>query len=173
MNLAKEESSGKLRALKKIDKSKLLEKETRVSSLINEIRALRLAKYIPGVVSLMEVRETDNSIYLILEYVEGQELFDLDSITEVPYAKRIILIESLTKTLASLSKLNIVHKDLKPSNIISDGKSIKILDFGLGFCLNNTVYPINQTAGTPGFLAPEITKCKETLIHQGTPCFNT
>uniref|UniRef100_A0A8C6MNC4 non-specific serine/threonine protein kinase n=1 Tax=Moschus moschiferus TaxID=68415 RepID=A0A8C6MNC4_MOSMO len=142
-------------AMKIIDKAKLKGKEDMVDSEILIIQSLSH----PNIVKLHEVYETDAEIYLIMEYVQGGDLFD--AITEsvkFPEREAALLLTDLCRALVHLHDKRIVHRDLKPENLLvqrNEDKSttLKLADFGLA---KHVVRPIFTVCGTPTYVAPEI-----------------
>lgn len=115
-----------------------------------------------NVIKLYEVYETEKSIYLVLELIQGksmQEVLKKSNFKELySEIKCINLIRSLLDALAYLASRNIMHRDLKPDNILLDkGEKIKIVDFGLATFINIDDY-IFKKCGTPGYIAPEVFK---------------
>lgn len=113
-----------------------------------------------NIIKLHEVYETTNSIYFVLDLLEGGELLHRVR------AKGFINGENLKKLLFNfisalnyLHQQNIIHRDLKPENLLLKNKDndteIVIADFGLATILNshNILF---KRCGTPGFVAPEI-----------------
>ena len=102
-------------AMKIIDKSKLKGKEDMVDSEILIIQSLSH----PNIVKLHEVYETDAEIYLIMEYVQGGDLFDA-IIESVKFAERdaALMLMDLCRALVHLHDKSIVHRDLKPENLL-------------------------------------------------------
>ncbi len=111
-------------------------------------------------------RLEDGTVYLILEYVEGQSLSDL--IAQGPLnAKRALGIASqIASALEAAHARDIVHRDLKPDNILlvqrdSRADFIKVLDFGIARVpvkAGSSAGPITQVGmvyGTPEYMAPE------------------
>ncbi|MBZ3888914.1 Serine/threonine-protein kinase DCLK3 [Sciurus carolinensis] len=142
-------------AMKIIDKSKLKGKEDIVDSEILIIQSLSH----PNIVKLYEVYETETEIYLIMEYVQGGDLFDaiIESV-KFPEPEAALMIMDLCKALVHLHDKNIVHRDLKPENLLvqrNEDKSttLKLADFGLA---KHVVRPIFTVCGTPTYVAPEI-----------------
>ncbi|XP_010833879.1 PREDICTED: serine/threonine-protein kinase DCLK3 [Bison bison bison] len=142
-------------AMKIIDKSKLKGKEDMVDSEILIIQSLSH----PNIVKLHEVYETDAEIYLIMEYVQGGDLFDA-IIESVKFSEReaALMLMDLCKALVHLHDKRIVHRDLKPENLLvqrNEDKSttLKLADFGLA---KHVVRPIFTVCGTPTYVAPEI-----------------
>lgn len=102
-------------AMKIIDKSKLKGKEDMVDSEILIIQSLSH----PNIVKLHEVYETEVEIYLIMEYVQGGDLFDA-IIESVKFAERdaALMLMDLCRALVHLHDKSIVHRDLKPENLL-------------------------------------------------------
>jgi len=128
-------------------------------ALINEISILRNLDH-ENIVKLFEVHETENSVYLLLEHVEGKLLENVikDGDFRVGHGKNQIasIISSLIHALAYISGQGIMHRDLVPSNIVvtSEGK-VKINDCGLATYVRSPQQIYNR-CGTPGYIAPEI-----------------
>ncbi|XP_013369264.1 PREDICTED: serine/threonine-protein kinase DCLK3 [Chinchilla lanigera] len=142
-------------AMKIIDKSKLKGKEDIIDSEILIIQSLSH----PNIVKLHEVYEMEMEIYLIMEYVQGGDLFDaiIESV-KFPEPDAALLIMDLCKALVHMHDKNIVHRDLKPENLLvqlNEDKSttLKLADFGLA---KRVVRPIFTVCGTPTYVAPEI-----------------
>mmetsp|Transcript_34880 Transcript_34880/g.31393 ORF Transcript_34880/g.31393 Transcript_34880/m.31393 type:complete len:251 (-) Transcript_34880:941-1693(-) len=130
-------------------------------AMINEIDIMRACNH-ENVIKLYEVFETEKSIYLVLELITGKSMQDilkkssfLDEYSEI----RIInMIRYLLDALSYLSIKGIMHRDLKPDNILVDkGDKLKIVDFGLATFIDVPEY-IFKKCGTPGYIAPEVFK---------------
>lgn len=129
-----------------------------------------------NVIQLYEVYETEKSIYLVLELIQGKSLQEVlkkptfkEQYSEV---KIINLIRSLLDALAYLASKNVMHRDLKPENILLDkGEKIKIVDFGLATFIDLDEY-IFKKCGTPGYIAPEVFKydAKVPTTHYDDRC---
>ncbi|XP_040289341.1 serine/threonine-protein kinase DCLK3 isoform X2 [Bufo bufo] len=142
-------------AMKIIDKAKLEGKEDIVE---NEVRIIKLLCH-PNIVKLLDDFETENEIYLIMEYIKGGDLFD--AITEsIKFTEHhaSLMMTDLCEALLYIHSKNIVHRDLKPENLLvqnnPDGSStLKLADFGLAVFVSE---PIFTVCGTPTYVAPEI-----------------
>uniref|UniRef100_A0ABM0MP68 Serine/threonine-protein kinase DCLK3-like n=1 Tax=Saccoglossus kowalevskii TaxID=10224 RepID=A0ABM0MP68_SACKO len=102
-------------AMKIIDKSKLKGKE---HMLENEVGIMKAVNH-PNIVRLYEEYETQDHIYLLMEYVKGGDLFD--AITEsVKFTEHdaSMMVKDLATALGYLHSLNIVHRDIKPENLL-------------------------------------------------------
>ncbi|XP_066919152.1 serine/threonine-protein kinase DCLK1-like [Clytia hemisphaerica] len=142
-------------ALKIINKAKVKGKEHMIE---NEILILRKISH-PNIVKLHEEFETPKEIYLVMELVPGGDLFDaiVDN-TRFSEPESAYMVHDLASAILYLHELNIVHRDVKPENLLivnrEDGrKSIKLADFGLSIEVKS---PMFLVCGTPTYVAPEI-----------------
>jgi len=114
----------------------------------------------PNCVKLYEVFETDDEYQLVMELVEGCDMFEAVKTCnfEEEHAKR--LMRQICEGVVHLHDQGIMHRDLKPENILlsDDCESIKIADFGLSRLLPEGISPMSSASGcgTPGYLAPEV-----------------
>ncbi|XP_048777484.2 serine/threonine-protein kinase DCLK1-like isoform X2 [Ostrea edulis] len=145
----------KLYALKKIDKRSCKGKEHMIE---NEVSILRRVDH-PNIILLIEEFDTKDSLYLVMEYVKGGDLFD-DLALSTKYTERNAsnMMNNLAQALKYLHNLRIVHRDVKPENLLiidhADGsKSLKLGDFGLATYCEDQLFTV---CGTPTYVAPEI-----------------
>ena len=109
-----------------------------------------------NIIQLHQVFETENSLYLVLELIEGQTLENI--LKKAKETKYKDIMKKILEALAYLGSQNIIHRDLKPDNILVDrNENIKIVDFGLATTMDGKDY-IFQKCGTPGYIAPEVFK---------------
>ncbi|KAJ8268151.1 hypothetical protein COCON_G00133230 [Conger conger] len=142
-------------AMKIIDREKVKGKEQMIRNEISIIRSLSH----PHVVRLLRDYEIEGQIYLLMELVQGGDLFD--AITEsVKFNEHhtSLMVRDICKALEYIHSKNIVHRDLKPENLLvqcnPDGSStLKLADFGLAMVVTE---PIFTVCGTPTYVAPEI-----------------
>ncbi|CAH2352957.1 serine/threonine-protein kinase Gin4p [[Candida] railenensis] len=121
-----------------------------------EIIIMKLLTH-PNVLRLYDVWETSKALYLVLEYVEGGELFDLlvergplQEIEAIKYFRQIIL------GTAYCHALGICHRDLKPENLLLDSSlNVKLADFGMA-ALESNGKLLETSCGSPHYAAPEI-----------------
>ena len=147
--------TGEKVAVKILDKEKILQ-ETDKSRLEREIKILKNMRH-NNIVHLYDVKDTPTSLYIIMEYICGKELFEY-----IIYNKRLSELEAckfyqqIISGIEYLGKIKVVHRDIKPENLLLDNKNnIKIVDFGL-----SNSYPRNQllttACGSPCYAAPEM-----------------
>lgn len=153
--------TGKNYAAKVVDKIKFAINcpSVRKASYLDEITILKSIRH-PYIVSVEDVFETSRYLTIILQYVEGGDLFD--KIIEVrrfsePDAK--IIFKQMVDGLMYLHDNNIAHRDLKPENylVLSRESNVHIVmaDFGLAKVYQNDDAMITM-CGTPQYLAPEL-----------------
>jgi serine/threonine protein kinase len=129
--------------------------------MLNEIDIMRALDH-ENVIKVYEVFETEKSIYLVLELIQGkslQEMLKKPSFREEYSEVKIInMFRSILDALAYLAVRGVMHRDLKPDNILIDkGDKIKIVDFGLATFIDIEDY-LFKKCGTPGYIAPEVFK---------------
>ncbi|KAJ5325871.1 uncharacterized protein MYU51_001099 [Penicillium brevicompactum] len=121
-----------------------------------EVVIMKLIEH-PNVISLYDVWENRGELYLVLEYVEGGELFDYVS-QNGPLAEEeaVRLFRQIIAALGYCHRFNICHRDLKPENILLDGNhNVKLADFGMA-ALQPAGHWLNTSCGSPHYAAPEI-----------------
>ncbi|CAD8080953.1 unnamed protein product [Paramecium sonneborni] len=151
-------------AVKTFQKSALIDKNNKQrQGLLNEIDLLRSCDH-PNIIKLYEIYESGDYIYLVMELLEGGELFDLILETQCFQESKVALIMfKIFDALEYLHTKNIMHRDIKPENILLKDKSenfeLKIADFGLASYTEADL--LITRCGTPGYVAPEILEDKK------------
>uniref|UniRef100_A0A4W4FCD3 Protein kinase domain-containing protein n=1 Tax=Electrophorus electricus TaxID=8005 RepID=A0A4W4FCD3_ELEEL len=113
-----------------------------------------------NLIQLYAAYESRYDITLIMEYVEGGELFDriIDENYKLTELDTVLFIRQITEGLEYMHKMYILHLDLKPENILCvsrETNKIKIIDFGLARRYKPRE-KLRVNFGTPEFLAPEV-----------------
>ncbi len=124
--------------------------------------------YHPNIVQIYDFDKSDEEYYIVMEYVEGRTLKQLLkkrgslTITEV-----IDIMSQITDGMAHAHDSYIVHRDIKPQNImILDNGMIKITDFGIAMALNSTqLTQTNSVMGSVHYLPPEQAAGKGSTIR--------
>ena len=111
------------------------------------------------VVDIFDVEESGPVPYLVMEFISGTPLQDrLKESGPLDYKETIQIAIQVAEGLASAHKQGLVHRDIKPGNIIldSDCKSVKITDFGLARAVDDAnLTQSGVISGTPMYMAPE------------------
>lgn len=112
----------------------------------------------PNIVEMYDVGEDDGKYFIVMEYLEGQTLKSLVKRRgHLTLAEVIDIMLQLTSGLACAHDSYIIHRDIKPQNvlILEDGK-VKITDFGIAMALNsNELTQTNSVMGSVHYLPPE------------------
>jgi serine/threonine protein kinase len=129
----------------------------------NEVRLARRISH-PNVCRVYDIGETDNQVFLSMEYVDGEDLSSLLQRTgRPPSIKALEIARKIGAGLAAAHDKGVLHRDLKPSNIMLDGRGeVLIMDFGLA----GLVHEIEDVrSGTPAYMAPEQLTGKEVTAR--------
>ncbi|KAJ9666684.1 serine/threonine-protein kinase gin4 [Coniosporium apollinis] len=125
--------------------------------LEREIVIMKLLEH-KNIVRLYDVWENRNELYLIMEYVEGGELFgyiaENGSLNEMEV---VYLFRQIIAALLYCHRIHIHHRDLKPENILLDRRTmeIKLVDFGMAALQPEGRY-LSTPCGSPHYAAPEV-----------------
>lgn len=160
--LATNNETKKQYAIKIIDKSKVID-EIQRDRIDREIEILKRCKH-PNIIKFIEAFESDAEISLVLELMQGGDLFD--RITSRGFFKEEDARHAMNSIMSAVDYLHersIVHRDLKPENLLYDSKdedaTLKIADFGLSKYSNETD-GLETPCGTLAYTAPEVTNRK-------------
>ncbi|BHF75339.1 Ribosomal protein S6 kinase alpha-2 [Sparganum proliferum] len=129
-----------------------------------EVQILLRFKGLPHVVTLRDVYDFESKVYLVMDYLDGGELFDKILRQNFFSEKEAsAVLEVLARTLAALHSQMVVHRDLKPSNILyadhsGSPESIRICDFGFAKQLRAGNGLLMTPCYTAQFAAPEVLK---------------
>jgi tRNA A-37 threonylcarbamoyl transferase component Bud32 len=129
-----------------------------VERFLREARSAARLQH-PGIVTLYEAKETSDGVcYLVEELVRGQTLADRFQSGPLDPRAAADLVAQVAEALDAAHKLGVVHRDVKPSNIIldADGKP-HVTDFGLAKWETEdvTMTPEGEVLGTPAYMSPE------------------
>jgi hypothetical protein len=119
---------------------------------------VRLAREIshPNICRVFDIGEVDGRLFLSMEYVDGEDLSSLlRRIGQLPQSKGLDIARQMCAGLAAAHEHGVLHRDLKPGNIMLDGRGrVRITDFGLA-ALGENLAGEELRAGTPAYMAPE------------------
>jgi len=147
--------SGNHVAIKIVDKSHVKHKP---EMLRNEVEILLKIEH-PNIIKLLDLFDTQEKLYLVMELVTGGELFDR-IVEREQYSESDAkeVMRQLLNAIEYIHSRDIVHRDLKPENLLLEDLShdtkIKLTDFGLSKIFDSEY--MKTACGTPGYVAPEI-----------------
>jgi TolB-like protein/cytochrome c-type biogenesis protein CcmH/NrfG len=127
----------------------------------------------PGIVPIHEVGEQDGQCYFSMKFVEGGQLDELAK-HGVPIQSAVELIAKLARTVHYAHERGILHRDIKPGNILLDQKGEPLLaDFGLARLAEaeSTVTRTLEVMGTPSYMAPEQAAGDATKVNKVTDVY--
>jgi serine/threonine-protein kinase len=138
--------------------------EVRLQRFYSEVRLGRQVAH-PNVCRLYDVIETDQRHFLVMEYVDGEDLASLlRRIGRLPQDKGLEIARGLCAGLAAAHEKGVLHRDLKPANVMVDGRGHpRIMDFGLAVLAAETKE--EERAGTPAYMAPEQLTAEELTVR--------
>ncbi|RXN27109.1 serine threonine- kinase MARK2-like isoform X1 [Labeo rohita] len=159
VKLAKHVLTGREVAVKIIDKTQL--NSSSLQKLFREVRIMKLLNH-PNIVKLFEVIETEKTLYLVMEYASGGEVFDyLVAHGRMKEKEARAKFRQIVSAVQYCHQKCIVHRDLKAENLLLDADmNIKIADFGFSneFTLGNK---LDTFCGSPPYAAPELFQGKK------------
>ncbi|XP_059163745.1 MAP/microtubule affinity-regulating kinase 3-like isoform X17 [Physella acuta] len=159
VKLAKHVPTGREVAIKIIDKTQL--NPSSLQKLFREVRIMKMLDH-PNIVKLFEVIETEKTLYLVMEYASGGEVFDyLVAHGRMKEKEARAKFRQIVSSVQYCHQKHIVHRDLKAENLLLDSDmNIKIADYGF----SNEFVPGNKLdtfCGSPPYAAPELFQGKK------------
>lgn len=163
-----------------------LRRPVAIKLLINELifdvearRRFELESYIiarlnhPNIIHVIDRGfSADGMPFFAMEYIEGIDLNTAAKIRELPHANKIDIIIQVLKALSYAHQNNVIHRDIKPDNIlIDDNGNVKILDFGIAQFYDDQVHELEKTTsgtimGTYNYMSPEQRESADNVTEQ-------
>ena len=144
-------------ACKIVDKTDLpAEDEQALRSEVDILRSLNS----PYIVKCVDFFDEADTIFVVLEFIAGGELFDrITKKTVYNEADARLLVHTILLAIKACHVKNVVHRDLKPENLLlkspDDDNDVKLADFGFAaYAADDRC--LSEACGTPGYVAPEI-----------------
>ncbi len=124
--------------------------------LVQEVRLARQVAH-PNVCRVYDFVDTGNEQFVAMEYVDGESLGALVRRVGRPsQATAIALAHQIVRGLAAVHERGVLHRDLKPDNVMVDGRGhARIMDFGVASLSRDTSRRAAMFKGTPAYVAPE------------------
>ncbi|HOA32957.1 MAG TPA: protein kinase, partial [Clostridia bacterium] len=112
----------------------------------------------PNIVSVKDIGQDGNVIYIVMEYVDGVTLKDyIDAMQYISWQDTLVIAKQILEAVDHAHEKQIIHRDIKPMNImVSDSSDIKLTDFGIARAVSNSTIQANDnSAGSVHYLSPE------------------
>uniref|UniRef100_A0A0N4Z5Z6 Serine/threonine-protein kinase par-1 n=1 Tax=Parastrongyloides trichosuri TaxID=131310 RepID=A0A0N4Z5Z6_PARTI len=159
VKLAKHMPTDQEVAIKIIDKSSM--NSTSIQKLYREVKIMKQLDH-PNIVKLYQVMETETTLYLVMEFASGGEVFDyLVAHGRMKEKEARAKFRQIVSAVQYLHSKNIIHRDLKAENLLLDADmNIKIADFGFSntFAFGSK---LDTFCGSPPYAAPELFQGKK------------
>jgi TolB-like protein len=125
----------------------------------------------PHILPLFDSGEAGGFIYYVMPFVDGESLRDrLAREGELPVPEAARLLRDVVEALAAAHAQGIVHRDVKPENILLSGRNALVADFGVAKAVSRAGGHALTTAGvalgTPAYMAPEQAAANENIDHR-------
>lgn len=147
-------------AVKSINKNLLVDSIDR-ECLDKESKILQLLNNHPNILHLYKVYEDSNFLHIVTEYCPNNDLYERVSSGSLPEHEAARVLTQLISAVSYCHKMGIVHRDIKPDNILFDSEDrLKLADFGSAelWCEGGVM---SGVVGTPYYVAPEVLMGKE------------
>ena len=126
----------------------------------------------PHILPLYDSGEADGFLFYVMPYEEGQSLREkLSAEGELPVAEAVRLLRDIVDALAHAHGQGVVHRDIKPDNVMLSGRHALVTDFGVAKALSDATSTSQLTSagvalGTPTYMSPEQAAASPDLDHR-------
>ena len=126
----------------------------------------------PHILPLFDSGEADGFLYYVMPYEEGQSLREkLEKQGELPIAEAVRILRDVVDALAHAHKQNVVHRDIKPDNVMLSGRHALVTDFGVAKAVSEAtgrdkLTTVGVALGTPTYMAPEQAAADPHIDHR-------
>jgi len=156
----------------KLLKPEVAADEEAIERFRNELKTARQISH-KNICRLYHLTKEEGSYYITMEYVPGEDLKRLiRKIGQLPLGRTISIAKQIAEGLAEAHRLGVVHRDLKPQNIMVDeGGNVRIMDFGIARSLmTKSITGAGVMIGTPEYMSPEQVEGKP--VDQGSDIYS-
>ena len=147
----------------KLIKPEIAKDKKTIERFNNELRLTRKVRH-KNVCQMFDLGEERGTQFITMEYVSGEDLrSSIRRFGQLPVGKSISIAKQICEGLAEAHKLGVVHRDLKPRNImIDDNGNVRIMDFGIARSLKaKGITGAGVMIGTPEYMSPEQVEAKD------------
>ena len=150
-------------ALKQISKAKIIDKKSE-KSIKNERDILSKINH-PFIINMHYSFQDKENLYIVFDYLTGGDLrYHLSKTRRFSEEQTKFFVACLLLGIEYLHTNSIIHRDVKPENLILDNKGyLRITDFGIAKAYRNDAIGF-ETSGTPGYMSPEVMRGKSNTF---------
>ncbi len=152
---------GRLVALKTIN-SALVDRPDLLERFYQEAQSAGKLQH-PNIVTIFELGKAEETPYIAMEYLDGESLEKaIAHQKDMPLALKVGHIVRICQALEYAHKNRVVHRDVKPANIMVNSEGVvKVVDFGIARLVDYSRTNTNMMIGTPSYMAPELFRKKK------------
>jgi serine/threonine-protein kinase len=100
-------------------------------------------------------QETDMP-YILMEYIQGKSLIDCIKENLFSLEQKLFIVKQIAAALAIVHKFGVLHRDVKPSNIlVTENHTVKLTDFGIAKVSDSSLTMTHEVLGSPAYMPPE------------------
>ncbi|MGE5926648.1 MAG: protein kinase domain-containing protein, partial [Gemmatimonadota bacterium] len=126
----------------------------------------------PHILPLHDSGATDGFLYYVMPYIDGESLrARLDRVGELPITEAVRVLREVADALSHAHAMGVVHRDIKPDNVMLSGRHALVMDFGVAKAVSeatgkNSLTTAGVALGTPTYMAPEQAAADPHLDHR-------
>ena len=133
----------------------------------------------PHILPVLDSGEAGGFLYYVMPYIEGESLRDrLNRVGELPIPDAVRILAEVTDALAHAHSRGVMHRDMKPDNIMLTGRHALVMDFGVAKAIAESNRPeslqgskdplttVGMALGTPAYMAPEQAAADPGMDHR-------
>ena len=139
---------------------------------INEIRTTAHLKH-PHVLPLFDSGSAVDALFYVMPYIDGESLRSrLRREGQLPLTDTMTILHEVADALAYAHEQGVIHRDIKPDNVLLSGRHVFLADFGIARVLEDsasvdqTVTATSTIVGTPAYLSPEQAAGRSHIDHR-------
>ena len=143
-----------------------------VDAFLDEARTLAKLEH-PNVVPVHDVgRLEDGTCFIVSRYIDGSDLYHRTKNSPLQIGQAIELVATIAEALHYVHSMRVIHRDIKPNNILLDKRGTAYLsDFGLAL-LEEDAARTSRIAGTPAYMSPEQARGENHLVTGKSDIFS-